>query len=125
MNTILLPPQRPASTVPPHSPRCTDLREVLFPVELRHLHFLDEKDRPVVLNTHRAVINSDTGQHLGAVGAGSPGASRPRYTIQTWERSHLAGASGAALNGIMRMSTFDARPPEGNTPTPLLWENRL
>jgi len=70
MNTTLLPPHRPASTVPPLSPRRTDLREVLFPVELRALHFLDEKDRPVVLDTHRAVINSDTGQHLGVVGAG-------------------------------------------------------
>jgi len=38
-------------------------------VELRALHFLDEKDRPVVLDTHRAVINSNTGQHLGVVGA--------------------------------------------------------
>ena len=70
MNTILLPVQRPASTVPPHSPRRTDLREILFPVELRALHFLDEKDRPVVLDTHRAVINANTGQHLGVVGAG-------------------------------------------------------
>ena len=48
MNTTLLPPHRPASTVPPHSPRRTDLREILFPVELRALHFLDEKDRDLI-----------------------------------------------------------------------------
>jgi hypothetical protein len=39
-------------------------------VELRSLHFLDEKDHPVVLDTHRAVINAKTGQHLGVVGSG-------------------------------------------------------
>lgn len=70
MNTTLLPPQRPASTVTPHNQRRTDLGAVLFPVEMRHLHFLDDEDRPVVLDTHRAVINSDTGQHLGVVGSG-------------------------------------------------------
>ena len=71
MNTTLLPPQAPVITAAPtpHS-RQTDLREVLFPVEMRPLHFLDDEDRPVVLDSHRAVINTDTADHLGVVGSG-------------------------------------------------------
>ena len=50
MNTTLLPPRPPVTTAAstPHS-RQTDLRGVLFPVELRPLHFLDDEDHPVVL----------------------------------------------------------------------------
>ena len=70
MNTTLLSSRRRAASVAPHHPRSTDLREVLFPVEMRPLHFLDDKARPVVLETHRAVVNKESGQHLGVVGCG-------------------------------------------------------
>ena len=70
MNTTLLPTQPPTTSTTPFSPRRTDIRDVLFPVDMRPLHFLDDKDHPVILDSHRAVINTKTGDHLGVVGAG-------------------------------------------------------
>ena len=70
MTAILPLPENPVTTArPPHS-RKTDLREVLFPVEMRSLHFLDDDHRPVPVESHRAVVNTDTGEHLGVVGSG-------------------------------------------------------
>ena len=37
---------------------------------MRPLHFLGDDDQPVILGSHRAVINTDTGDHLGVVGSG-------------------------------------------------------
>ncbi|MEO6753332.1 MAG: DUF932 domain-containing protein [Chthoniobacteraceae bacterium] len=68
MNTTLLPPS-PSSTASAHQRR-TDLREVLFPVAMRPLHFLDDDHQPVAIGSHRAVIHAGTGEHLGVVGSG-------------------------------------------------------
>lgn len=70
MNTTLAPTEPPAATAAIFRPRKTDLKKVLFPVEMRPLHFLGDDDRPVILGSHRAVINMDTGDHLGVVGSG-------------------------------------------------------
>ena len=43
MNTILLPTQPPPTSTAPFSSRRTDIRDVLFPVDMRPLHFLDDK----------------------------------------------------------------------------------
>jgi hypothetical protein len=70
MNTTLLPTEPPAATAATSHPRKTDLGKVLFRVEMRPLHFLGDDDRPVILGSHRAVINTETGDHLGVVGSG-------------------------------------------------------
>ena len=69
MNATLPLLEPPSAARPLHS-RKTDLREVLFPVEMRSLHFLDDDHRPVPVESHRAVVNTDTGEHLGVVGSG-------------------------------------------------------
>ena len=70
MNTILPPPEPPVTTAATSHQRKTDLGKVLFPVEMRPLHFLGDDDQPVILDSHRAVINTHTGDHLGVVGSG-------------------------------------------------------
>jgi hypothetical protein len=60
MNTILLPPEPPVTTAPTSHQRTTDLSKVLFPVEMRPLHFLGDDDQPVILGSHRAVITMQT-----------------------------------------------------------------
>ena len=65
-----LPALEPPPNVGPPQPRKTDLRDVLFPVAMRLLHFLDDDHRPVPVESHRAVVNGTTGEHLGVVGSG-------------------------------------------------------
>ena len=60
----------PSTTVSrtPH-PRRTDLAEILFPVAMRPLHYLDSEKRSVPVTSHRAVVNTQSGEHLGVVGS--------------------------------------------------------